>query len=128
MDITIQFVTEAILYHNPIMKEDSRCGALVEFRGMVRGREGDASITGLRYELYETMAEREIRRILNELQPHFPCHAVTVIHRHGLIPVGETAIYVGILSAHRQEAFSLLASFMDRLKLDVPIWKTEAVR
>jgi molybdopterin synthase catalytic subunit len=128
MKITIQFVSEAILHHPPIPREESRSGALVEFRGIVRGSENEMPITGLRYEIYEAMAEQKIRSILKEIQTHFHCHEVTVIHRDGLIPVGETAIYVGVLSAHRQEAFSLLSSFMDRLKLDVPIWKTEAVR
>jgi len=37
------------------------------------------------------------------------------------------AIYAGVLSRHRQEAFGLLAAFMDRLKKDVPIWKVGAV-
>ena len=49
-----------------------------------------------------------------------------MIHRVGIIPVGETAIYVGVASPHRGEAIALLAEFMDRLKQDVPIWKRRA--
>ncbi len=50
-----------------------------------------------------------------------------MIHRIGVIPVGETAIYVGVASPHRGEAIALLAEFMDRLKQDVPIWKRRAL-
>ena len=50
-----------------------------------------------------------------------------MIHRVGVIPVGETAIYVGVASPHRGEAIALLAEFMDRLKQDVPIWKRRAL-
>ena len=50
-----------------------------------------------------------------------------MIHRVGIIPVGETAIYVGVASPHRAEAIALLAEFMDRLKQDVPIWKRRAL-
>ena len=56
-----------------------------------------------------------------------PVCAAKVIHRVGVIPVGETAIYVGVASPHRGEAIALLAEFMDRLKQDVPIWKRRAL-
>jgi molybdopterin molybdotransferase len=45
-----------------------------------------------------------------------------------MIPVGETAIYVGVASPHRAEAIALLAEFMDRLKQDVPIWKRRSIQ
>ena len=51
---------------------------------------------------------------------------VNIFHRYGWIPVGETAIWIRIESRHRKEAFALLDGFMDRLKLDVPIWKVES--
>jgi molybdopterin synthase catalytic subunit len=36
-------------------------------------------------------------------------------------------VSIVIVSKHRSEAFAALTEFMDRLKQDVPIWKTEAV-
>ena len=45
------------------------------------------------------MAEREIRRLLESLAARHPCLAAKVIHRIGIIPVGETAIYVGVAVA-----------------------------
>ena len=39
-----------------------------------------------------------------------------MIHRVGIVPVGEAAIYVGIAARHRAEAFALLDRFMDRLE------------
>ena len=62
-----------------------------------------------------------------KFQPRHPCLAAKVIHRLGVVPVGETAIYVGVAAKHRGEAFALLAEFMDRLKQDVPIWKRRAL-
>ncbi|MGA4644173.1 molybdopterin synthase catalytic subunit [Limisphaera sp. 4302-co] len=98
-------------------------GAWVEFRGLVRNLEQGREIAALEYEAYEPMARSEIERILRELERDHPCQAVQVLHRTGLIPVGEAAIIVRIAAAHRREAFDLLARFMDRLKEDVPIWK-----
>jgi len=102
-------------------------GAWLEFRGVVRGEENGGNISALEYEAYPEMATREIRRILESLGTKFPCLAAKVIHRVGVIPVGDTAIYVGVASPHRGEAIALLAEFMDRLKQDVPIWKRRAI-
>jgi molybdopterin molybdotransferase len=101
-------------------------GAWLEFRGVVRGEENGQAISALEYEAYPEMAGREIRRLLAEISAKHSCLAAKVIHRIGVIPVGETAIYVGVASLHRGEAIALLAEFMDRLKQDVPIWKRGA--
>jgi molybdopterin molybdotransferase len=101
-------------------------GAWVEFRGIVREEEGGQSISALEYEAYPEMAGREIRRILEALAAKHPCLTAKVIHRTGIIPVGDTAIYVGVAAPHRAEAIALLGGFMDRLKQDVPIWKRGA--
>ncbi|HTV43449.1 MAG TPA: molybdenum cofactor biosynthesis protein MoaE [Candidatus Sulfotelmatobacter sp.] len=102
-------------------------GAWLEFRGVVRDEENGKKISVLEYEAYPEMATREIRRLLEEISSRHPCLAAEIIHRLGIIPVGETAIYVGIASAHRAEGIALLGEFMDKLKQDVPIWKSRAV-
>ena len=102
-------------------------GAWLEFRGVVRSEEAGQKISALEYEAYPEMASREIRRLLEEISSRHPCLAVRIIHRLGIIPVGETAIYVGIAASHRGEAIALLTEFMNRLKQDVPIWKRRGV-
>lgn len=99
------------------------CGAVVRFEGVVRETEDGASIKGLEYEAYEPMARESMICILRELAAEFPCEAAFVCHRIGFVPVGEAAILVEIHSAHRGEAFAILAAFMNRLKQEVPIWK-----
>lgn len=103
---------------------DGVSGALVEFAGVVRAEEGGRPIVALNYEAYEAMACSETERILRELEKDFPCHFVRVAHRIGRVPVGEAAILVCIEAKHRAEAFGLLSAFMDRLKKDVPVWKS----
>src|SRR5215469_598475 len=91
-------------------------GAWVEFRGLVRDEENGAPISALEYAAYSPMAENEMHRLLSEMRVRHRCHSTTVIHRIGTVPVGETAIYVGVAAKHRAGAFGLLADFMDRLK------------
>lgn len=102
-------------------------GARVEFWGTVRSAEGGQEICALQYEAYAPMAEGVMRRILEELGVRHPCLRVRVFHRTGNVPVGEAAIYVGVEAVHRAEAFGMASDFMNRLKQDVPIWKSGVV-
>jgi len=122
MEIEIQLTHERIPDSLPVPAGGS-LGAWVEFRGLVRDEEDGRAIAALEYEAYSSMAISEMRRIAEELGLVHPCLVARIIHRVGAIPVGEAAIYVGIGSRHRAEAFALLSGFMDRLKQDVPIWK-----
>ena len=126
MNIEIQLTNSPIVEMIARQPSGGAAGSWVEFRGIVRNRENGKAISALEYEVYPEMAEREIRRILEMLAAKHSCLAARVIHRTGNIPVGDTAIYVGVAAAHRAEAIALIGGFMDRLKQDVPIWKRRA--
>jgi len=124
MEISIE------LTHDPIARPQAwpvphglETGALVEFYGIVRETEDDAKIPSLHYEAYASMAEKIMREKIALLEKKHPCQAIRIVHRLGVIPKGESAIYVGIQSRHRREGFLLLQDFMDEFKKDVPIWK-----
>ncbi len=122
MKISIAFVEEAIVV--PKLAPGSReIGAVVEFHGLVREMEGELALEGLRYEAYEEMAAKILRRHLIELGELHCCETVEFIHRLGWVPVGEASLYIRVRSAHRGDALRFLADSIDRLKLDVPIWK-----
>lgn len=125
MEIDVDLTTDPIPYPAWQWPDAESYGALAEFYGVVRGSEDGAPIGGLRYEAYASMALTTMRRLLEELAQQHPCEAARVVHRHGDIRVGEAAIYIGVRSPHRTEAFAMLSQFMDRLKQDVPIWKTD---
>lgn len=112
---------------HPLPIEAEGLGAALEFRGIVRPTENGRPVSGLRYEAYEPMAVTEMIRLLREIQRSHPFSKATVRHRTGFVPAGEAAVSAVIVSKHRAEAFAALSEFMDRLKKDVPIWKTEAV-
>jgi molybdopterin molybdotransferase len=102
-------------------------GAFVEFRGIIRGEERGQPVAALEYETYAEMALREIRRLLESIAERHLCLGVRVVHRTGAVPVGEAAVYIGVVSLHRAEAIALLGEFLDRLKQSVPIWKRRMV-
>lgn len=128
MKIKAQLTGENITIRPPEWGKGGKSGALAEFWGMVRDEEKGERIRALEYEAYTEMALRQMETILRDLGDKYQCHEAQVIHRFGVIPVGEAAIWVGIAAAHRQEAFSMLTTFMDRLKQEVPIWKVRAIK
>ena len=101
-------------------------GSLVEFYGIVRETEGAGKVHSLQYEAYGSMAEKVMREKIALLEKKYPCQAIRIVHRLGVVPKGESAIYVGIQSRHRQEGFLMLQEFVDEFKKDVPIWKMKA--
>lgn len=122
MKTIIQFTSDPIGV--PALDLPSReIGAVLEFQGLVREKEGEALLSGLFYEAYEPMARDLLERHLEEVGQGHPVDEVLLIHRLGWVPVGEASLYVRVLSSHRAEALAFLAEAVIRLKQDVPIWK-----
>jgi molybdopterin synthase catalytic subunit len=98
-------------------------GAVVDFWGVVRASEGDAVISGIRYEANRAMAERQLQAIADECLTTFKLNLLLVHHRVGFVAVGEASLLVRVGSRHRAEAFRASSWIVDELKKRVPIWK-----
>ncbi|GAB4457930.1 MAG: hypothetical protein OHK0029_18430 [Armatimonadaceae bacterium] len=99
-------------------------GAYVLFVGVVRNHSRGRTVTGLEYQVYRPMAERQMQRLVREVNERWGLRCA-ILHRVGYIPVGEAAVVVCVSSAHRAEAFDACRWAIDTLKADVPIWKKE---
>lgn len=97
-------------------------GATVVFVGHVRG---DGGTHRLRFEAYETMAERELEAVRREAIAKFALVDCIVRHRIATLAVGEPIVAVATAAAHRREAFEAAQWIMDEIKARVPIWKAE---
>ena len=102
-------------------------GAVVEFSGLGRELENGQKISGLHYEAHEGMARKELEKIFYELAGRHPCEEIYFSHRLGFVPVGEASLFIRIATQHRQAALTLMAELIDRLKTDVPVWKSSVV-
>ena len=67
-------------------------------------------------------------RIVAEALRRFPVKRALCIHRVGSLGLGEMAVWVGVSSAHRGEAFDACRFIIDAVKHRVPIWKKEHYR
>jgi len=100
-------------------------GACVIFEGWVRNQNEGQPVTALEYEAYPALAEKEGAAILAEARKKFKLQAALAVHRSGKLAIGELAVWVGVSSAHRADAFEASRYIIDEVKARVPIWKKE---
>jgi molybdopterin synthase catalytic subunit len=100
-------------------------GAVVTFEGTVRDHHEGHGVESIYYEAYRPLAEKEILRILTEIEQEMPGVGVDMIHRLGLLEVGDVSIAIVAVASHRAEAFDACRAVIDRVKKTVPIWKQE---
>lgn len=97
-------------------------GAVVTFSGLVRG---DGGLTRLEIEHYPAMTGPAIEGIMAQAKARFELIDLLVIHRFGVLAVGEVIMMVATAAPHRKSAFEGAEFLMDYLKSRAPFWKKE---
>jgi molybdopterin synthase catalytic subunit len=97
-------------------------GSVVSFIGKVRP---DDNLISMTLECYETMAVREIEKIINKAKNRWDIITATVIHRYGKLYPGDNIVLIITASEHRSQSIEANQFIIDYLKTEVPIWKNE---
>jgi molybdopterin synthase catalytic subunit len=80
-------------------------GGYCAFEGWVRNENEGHVVERLEYEAYKPLAITEGEKVLAEARAKFPYLDARCVHRVGLLEIGECAVWIGVASAHRDEAF-----------------------
>jgi molybdopterin synthase catalytic subunit/molybdopterin converting factor small subunit len=100
-------------------------GALVTFVGRARDTSDDGRrVHQLDYEVYPELAARVLAEIAAEAESRWPV-MVAVVHRSGVVPIGEAAVAIVSASPHRAEAYEANRYVIEAIKQRLPIWKRE---
>jgi molybdopterin synthase catalytic subunit len=100
-------------------------GAVVTFVGRARDRSDDGrEVVELEYEVFPEMAESVLAEIAAEAEGRFGV-TVAVVHRHGLVRIGEAAVVIVTSAPHREEAYAANRQVIEAIKQRLPIWKRE---
>ena len=100
-------------------------GAVIVFRGVARRFSRGRDVVHLEYEAYPEMAEKKMAEIGDEIRVKFGAERVAILHRTGVLKIGEASVGIAIATPHRGEAFQACQYAINRLKEIVPIWKKE---
>ncbi len=104
---------------------DPAAGAYVAFEGWIRNSNEGHDVLRLEYEAYNIIAVKEGEKVLTKAGKKFQIVQAHCVHRTGLLEIGECAVWVGVSSAHRDEAFLACRYIIDKIKTRLPIWKKE---
>jgi molybdopterin synthase catalytic subunit len=108
---------------------DPESGGVAVFVGRVRAdQSARGPVTALVYESHREMALEALRSLEGEARKRFGARRIVLWHRLGVLPLGTASVLVGVAAPHRNEAFLACRFLIDRLKADVPIWKTDRGR
>lgn len=97
-------------------------GAVASFTGIARD---DNGVTAIELEHYPAMTEVSLDMLIGEAIARWSLLGAVLIHRVGIIKVGEPIVLVGTAASHRAEALEACAYLIDRLKTTAPFWKKE---
>jgi molybdopterin synthase catalytic subunit len=116
-------ITEQDFSLDEMIKKARRtdAGAVVSFLGTVR----DDGIEMMELEAFRDAALQELESIRDEAMNRFGLKAVEIVHRVGLLSVGDNIVAIVCSAAHRDEAFQGCRYIIEELKKRAPIWKKE---
>ena len=122
IDITYEKI-DVSMVRNAVVHDGS--GAVLMFEGTTRNNFEGKQVLELRYEAYEEMARKELQSLVDSLQQEHPLSRVAIVHRLGIVDVGETSVVIAVSAPHRDKAYIVSRQAIDRLKSTIPIWKKE---
>ncbi|MBK9575790.1 MAG: molybdenum cofactor biosynthesis protein MoaE [Fibrobacterota bacterium] len=100
-------------------------GGFVSFEGWVRDHHLGRAVEKLFYQAHPVLALQEGDRIVSEALERFGIRNALCVHRVGDLGIGGIAVWIGVASDHRAEAFDACRWIIDEVKATVPIWKRE---
>ena len=122
MEITQEAIDPAALQRSLL---NPAAGGYCAFEGWVRNENEGHVVERLEYEAYEPLCISEGEKVLAEAKKKFPYLEARCVHRVGLLEIGDCAVWIGVVSAHRDEAFKACRYIIDEIKARLPVWKKE---
>ena len=110
---------------NKFSSDNKNSGAIFSFIGKVRPKNKNNKVLSIDIELYEKMAQVQIKKIINKLMKKYLIDDYLVVHRYGRVKPRENIVLIVVASQHRKESFRFGEGLMDWIKVKATFWKKE---
>jgi molybdopterin synthase catalytic subunit len=102
-------------------------GAVSFFIGTTRDSFDGRVVLRLEYEAYGPMARAVLGQLVVEAREAAGgvLAAVRLVHRTGLVPVGEASLLIAVSAPHRGQALTAVQALLEGVKARAPVWKKE---
>ena len=104
---------------------DPGFGAILLFEGVARDNFEGKSVGRLEYEAYAPMAEKVMNEIVAEAHEKWPRVKVAMVHRTGVVEIGEPSLVIAVGSPHRPASYEANRYVLEEIKKRLPVWKKE---
>jgi len=113
-------------YMHPFTQAHPGLGGVCTFVGEVRGDADTAEgVEALELLHYERLTLSGMEALAQEAASRFGLMGILVVHRTGVMRVGEPIVLVSAAARHRRGAIDAVDFTMDHLKSDSWFWKRE---
>jgi molybdopterin synthase catalytic subunit len=93
--------------------------------GTTRDNFAGKPVIELQYTAYEPRALQTMRTICKTIYRKHSLTSIAMIHRLGIVPIGEDSILIAVSSPHRQAAWKAGEEALEECKRQVEVWKRE---
>lgn len=93
--------------------------------GTTRDNFAGKPVKELQYSAYNKLALRTMMSIAKDVLAQHSLKAIAMIHRLGVVPVGEESILIAVSAPHRQAAWRAGEQALEDCKAKVEVWKRE---
>jgi molybdopterin synthase catalytic subunit len=94
-------------------------------RGTTRDNFAGKPVKELQYTSYEPRALQTMLAISKATKDKHSLTSIAMIHRLGVVPIGEESILIAVSSPHRQAAWKAGEEALEECKERVEVWKKE---
>ncbi|KAI2617052.1 Molybdopterin biosynthesis MoaE [Hypoxylon sp. NC1633] len=102
-----------------------RAGAIVMFAGTTRDNFAGKPVKELQYSAYNPLALRTMLSICKDIHAKHGLISIAMVHRLGIVPIGEESIIIAVSAPHRQAAWRAAEQALEDCKERVEVWKRE---
>ncbi|KAI1079612.1 Molybdopterin biosynthesis MoaE [Whalleya microplaca] len=102
-----------------------QAGAIVMFAGTTRDNFGGKPVKELQYSAYNPLALRTMLSICKAIRIKHGLVSIAMVHRLGVVPIGEESILIAVSAPHRQAAWRAGEEALEECKERVEVWKRE---
>lgn len=102
-----------------------RAAPAKENQGTTRDNFDGKPVAQLEYSSYTPLALRTLLAIGQTIRVKHELTAISMIHRLGVVPIGEESILIAVSAPHRQAAWKGGEEALEECKEKVEVWKLE---
>ncbi|GAP92084.1 putative molybdopterin synthase catalytic subunit [Rosellinia necatrix] len=102
-----------------------QAGAIVLFAGTTRDNFAGKPVKELQYSAYAPLALKTMLSICKDIAARHGLRSIAMVHRLGIVPIGEESILIAVSAPHREAAWRAGEEALEDCKKRVEVWKKE---